>query len=211
MKKFIIVYQNVIRSLSSFDGLPPLLLRLYLAPVFMQAGWTKFQNFDSTVAWFGNAEWGLGMPLPEVMVTLAAGAELIGGALILVGLATRLMAIPLAITMVVAAVTAHWHNGWLAIADPSSWFADGTIFLNESIMEAADKKAMAMQILQEYGNYDWLTSSGSFTILNNGIEFAATYFIMVIVLLFTGGGRYTSLDYFIKSELLAREGFDVKH
>lgn len=46
----------------------------------------------------------------------------------------------------------------------------------------------------EHGNYDWLTSSGSVVILNNGIEFAATYFVMLLALFFMGGGRYVSLD-----------------
>ena len=204
MKSLILQYEQWIIKCQFLDGVPPLLLRLYLAPVFMQAGWTKFQNFENTVAWFGNSDWGLGLPLPELMVTLAASTELVGGALLVIGLCTRLFAIPLAVTMAVAAATAHWHNGWLAIADSTSWFANGTLIYNESVMAAADKKAMAIEILQEHGNYEWLTSSGSFTILNNGIEFAATYFIMVIVLLFTGGGRFTSLDYFIKKELLQR-------
>ncbi len=34
-------------------------------------------------------------------------------------------------------------------------------------------------------------------VLNNGVEFAATYFIMLLVLFFIGGGRYLSVDYWI--------------
>jgi uncharacterized membrane protein YphA (DoxX/SURF4 family) len=34
-------------------------------------------------------------------------------------------------------------------------------------------------------------------ILNNGIEFGVTYLIMLLTLLFTGGGRFTSVDYFL--------------
>ena len=34
-------------------------------------------------------------------------------------------------------------------------------------------------------------------VLNNGIEFAATYFIMLLVLFFNGAGRLVSLDYWI--------------
>ena len=60
---------------------------------------------------------------------------------------------------------------------------------------------MAISILQEYGNYEWLTSSGSITILNNGVEFAITYLVMVIVLIFMGGGRYTSIDYYLARKL----------
>jgi uncharacterized membrane protein YphA (DoxX/SURF4 family) len=55
----------------------------------------------------------------------------------------------------------------------------------------------ARGILREHGNYDWLTDKGAIVILNNGIEFAATYFIMLLSLFFTGAGRYVSLDYWI--------------
>ncbi|MEF1306676.1 AraC family transcriptional regulator, partial [Vibrio owensii] len=34
--------------------------------------------------------------------------------------------------------------------------------------------------------------------LNNGMEFAATYFVMLLVLFFYGGGRYVSLDYWLR-------------
>lgn len=190
-------YQQVVESSQVADGIAPLLLRLYLAPVMLQAGWNKFSSFPDIVAWFGNPDWGLGLPFPILMAGLATGTELIGGALLLVGLATRLMAIPLAITMLVAAFTVHWKNGWLAIADSSSWLADGTILHNPSIMVSADKLAAAKSLLQEHGHYDWLTSSGNFVILNNGIEFAITYVIMLVALFFMGGGRYVSIDYWI--------------
>ena len=52
-------------------------------------------------------------------------------------------------------------------------------------------------ILREHGNYSWLTGRGSLVILNNGIEFAATYFVMLMALLALGGGRYVSLDYWL--------------
>ena len=60
--------------------------------------------------------------------------------------------------MVVAAVTVHWENGWLAIADSSSWLA------NERVMEAGERLARAKSILQENGNYSWLTGRGSLVI-----------------------------------------------
>lgn len=189
---------DALDSTRAVDFIAPLLLRLYLAPVLMQAGWNKYNAFEDTAAWFGNPDWGLGLPFPELMTALAIGAEFFGAILLLIGLATRLIAIPLMITMVVAAVTVHLKNGWLAIADSSSWLADDTIFLNESIMEAPRKLEAAKSILQEHGNYDWLTSSGNFVILNNGIEFAMTYFVMLVALFFMGGGRYVSVDYWLK-------------
>jgi uncharacterized membrane protein YphA (DoxX/SURF4 family) len=64
-------------------------------------------------------------------------------------------------------------------------------------MEACERREMAISILREHGNYGWLTGRGSITILNNGIEFAVTYLVMLVSLVFTGGGRWTSLDHFI--------------
>ncbi|MCG9723245.1 DoxX family protein [Shewanella sp. Isolate7] len=185
------LYAKFTQGIAQLDGVAALALRLYLAPVLMQAGYNKLSHFSDTAAWFGNAEWGLGLPMPEVMVALAAGSEFVGGILLILGLATRLISIPLMVTMAVAAFSVHWQNGWLAIADSSSWLA------NEQVMASAEKLAAAKSLLQEYGNYDWLTSSGNFVILNNGIEFAVTYLLMLFALLSIGGGRYTSLDYWI--------------
>ncbi len=85
------------------------------------------------------------------------------------------------VTMVVAAVTVHLQNGWLAIAE-------GSVQLDT-----------ARDILKEHGNYDWITENGSIVILNNGIEFAATYTIMLLVLFFIGPGK-ASIDYFISKK-----------
>lgn len=189
------VQDRFVAALRPTDGLGPLLLRLYLAPVMVQAGWTKFAAFDNTAAWFGNPEWGLGLPFPELLTFLAAGTELVGGAALVLGFATRWFALPLIVTMLVAIFAVHWENGWLAISDASSWLA------NDRVQEAAERKARAIQILREYGNYAWLTSRGPITILNNGIEFAATYLVMLVALLFSGGGRYTSIDYWLARRL----------
>jgi uncharacterized membrane protein YphA (DoxX/SURF4 family) len=157
----------------------------------MQAGWNKLSHFEDTAAWFGNTEWGLGLPMPEVMAAMAAGTELIGGAMLVVGLAVRWFSIPLMATMLVAAFAVHWDNGWLAISDAGSWLA------NDRVMQASERLSAAKGLLEEHGNYDWLTEKGSVVMLNNGIEFAITYFIMLFSLFFTGGGRFVSLDYWI--------------
>ena len=98
------------------------------------------------------------------------------------------------ITMIVAAVTVHLQNGWLAIAEASGPFA------TERTIGAIDRLDRAKDILKEHGNYSWLTENGSFVILNNGIEFAATYFIMLLVIFFYGPGK-ASLDYFIEKRI----------
>ena len=188
------------------DGVVLLLIRLYLAPVMVQAGWQKLANFDSTVQWFGDAEFGLGLPFPYLLAILASLAEFIGGLLLVPGLAVRWVSIPLLITMIVAMVTVHAENGWLAIADANSWLADGTLLMNPSVMEAPEKLAAAKSLLEEHGYIEWLTSSGNFVILNNGIEFAATYFVMLLVLLCFGAGRYTSIDYYLSQYIARRCG-----
>ena len=70
--------------------------------------------------------------------------------------------------------------------------------------EVGKRLNAARDILREYGNYSWLSARGSLVILNNGIEFATTYLIMLLSLLVLGGGRYVSLDYWLDRLLGAR-------
>lgn len=191
------LFFNLLEKTKAVDFLGPLLLRLYLVPVFWMAGTTKWQGFDGTVEWFGNPDWGLGLPFPLVLAFLATWVEILGAVSLLFGLAVRVIAIPLMFTMIIAAVTVHLDYGWQAIADP------GAPGATERVMESADKLSRAKSILREHGNYDWLTSSGNFVVLNNGIEFAATYFIMLLALFFTGPGRYLSVDYWLKKKFIA--------
>ena len=178
------IQNGIFLSLRHFDGLAQLALRLYLVPVFWMAGTQKLSGIDNTIEWFGNPDWGLGLPFPTLMAYLAAYTEAIGALLLLIGLATRWISIPLMITMLVAIFAVHWPNGWAAIADSSS-------------EDVAARLGAARELLQVHGNYSWLTEKGSFVILNNGIEFAVTYLIMLFSLFFTGGGRYVSVDYFL--------------
>ncbi|MEM1188780.1 MAG: DoxX family protein [Pseudomonadota bacterium] len=174
--------------LALLDGLAPLALRIYLFFPLWMAGTQKIRGMENTIEWFGNSEWGLGLPFPSLLAPLAAYTEAIGAVLLLVGLATRWISIPLIIVMLVATFAVHWPQGWAAIADSSA-------------PEVAQRLGRAREILQEFGNYDWLTEQGSFVVLNNGIEFAVTYLIMLLALLFTGGGRFVSIDYYLGRSL----------
>jgi len=185
------LYYRALHSLRHIDGLGPLLLRVYLAPIFIIAGGHKLSSIESTAGYFEY----LGMPAPELMAYFAGGTEFLGGWLILLGLGTRLVALPLMLTMVVAAVTAHWQFGWHAL--PESTLTMPWEWRTDLIDEANVRKDAVKSLLREHGNYDWLTARGSITILKSGIEFAATYFIMLLVLLFIGGGRYVSADYWL--------------
>jgi putative oxidoreductase len=178
------IHNAVFPRLKYLDGLAPLALRLYLVPVFWMAGTQKIAGMENTIEWFGNPDWGLGLPFPSLLAHLAAYTEAVGALLLLLGLATRWISIPLMVTMLVAIFAVHWDNGWAAIADSSS----------EGV---AVRLSAAKEILQEHGDYEWLTEKGNFVILNNGIEFGVTYLLMCFSLLFTGGGRFTSVDYFL--------------
>ena len=71
--------QDLLDLTRKADFIAPLLLRLYLIPIFWMAGTQKLGHFSETVDWFGNPDWGLGLPFPLLMATLAVSAEL-GGA-----------------------------------------------------------------------------------------------------------------------------------
>ncbi len=205
MKSVFSLYSRCVDQLPALAPVMLVLMRVFLAPIFILAGYGKLQLGNAelglleritadpgTVWWFGNT---LGMPMPEVMAFLAGWSELLGGWLLLFGLLTRLSGLVLMFTMIIAATTAHWENGWHALPEttltvPWEWRVD-------LIEEANERKEKAKSILREHGNYKWLTSAGPITVLKNGIEFSATYFLMLFVLLIYGGGRYASADYWL--------------
>ena len=187
----------LIEKIKLLDFTAPLLIRIYLAPIFILAGWGKLSDLDRTANYFGEY---LGLPLPDLMAFLAGTTEFFGGIAILIGLATRWFSIPLMVTMVVAATTAHWSNGWHALPEttltvPWEWRTD-------LIDEAVKRRDVARNLLDQHGNYEWLTEAGGFTVLKNGIEFAATYFIMLLPLLFFGAGR-ASVDHLLRKRFMS--------
>ena len=84
------------------------LLRLLVGAVFVMHGYQKVfvAGPAGTVNMFGH------MGFPPVAAYLAMGAELGCGALLVLGLLTRLAAIPILVTMVVAVVKVHLPNGF---------------------------------------------------------------------------------------------------
>lgn len=192
MITFINSINSIFDKLRALDFLAPLLLRLFLAPIMIYAGLSKLGDVSNTALWF---EHSLGLPFPTLMVYLAGGAEFFGGIALLIGFAVRWFAIPLMITMVVAAATAHWEYGWHQFHEaqqtvPWEWKTD-------LIEEGNKRKDIVKRVLREHANYKYLSETGSITILKNGIEVSATYFIMLLALFFMGAGRYFSVDYYL--------------
>ncbi len=218
-------YQTFTGVLSYLSGLAPLLFRLILAPALIIAGYSKlgisgdWQNWydvfladPDVVAWFGNPDWGLGLPFAPLLAFLVGWIEFIGGFLILIGLATRIVAVPLMAIMLVAATSVHWNNGWFAITPTNpdtsaalvlSWAdIEGASESLENSVAAGERLDKMRNIIEEHGYPDYLYETGKPVILNNGIEFSAIYFAMLLSLFLTGGGRFTSIDFFIRMLLL---------
>ena len=84
----------------SFVG--PTLARLTVGVVFIGTGWGKLHSLPDVTEFFAS----LHIPAPALQARLAAGTEFFGGILVLVGLLTRFASLPLALTMVVAIMTA---------------------------------------------------------------------------------------------------------
>ena len=91
---------------SRLDWLAPLLARIAVGYVFLMTGWGKLHALEQIIGYFRT----LGIPYPELQAPFVATVELVCGAMILVGLFTRIAALPLIGTMVVATATAQWPN-----------------------------------------------------------------------------------------------------
>jgi len=68
------------------------------------------------------------------------------------------------------------------------------IFRFEDVGGALERLSLAQEILKDHGNHDQLTVESGSVILNDGMKWAATYFVIVLALFCIGVGRYTSID-----------------
>ena len=120
---------------SFFSWVGPLIMRLVVGYVFMLTGWAKLNNLPQMIQNF--TEWGI--PFPTVLTPFASGVECFGGAMLIVGLFTRIPAAMLVVVMIVAIKVAKWGDVdsletllgfeevtylaaflWLAIAGPGA-------------------------------------------------------------------------------------------
>ena len=117
--------------LDTFDRLAsylqsPLLLviRLYWGFSFARTGWGKLMHLDKTAEFFAS----LNLPMPKLNAIAAGSVECFGGALLLLGLFARPVAVPLIFTMVVAYVTAD-NEALHAIFSDTDKFVSAAPFL----------------------------------------------------------------------------------
>lgn len=138
----------------------PLLARLAVGIVFLTTGWGKLHNLSQVTDYFTE----LHIPAPHAQAILVASTEFLGGLCLTVGLFTRLAALPLSVTMVVAILTAKRAeiDGinalfgfeeflyftiflWLAIAGPGKVSIDPLIVRRLDAPELANSSAAVKQ------------------------------------------------------------------
>jgi putative oxidoreductase len=90
------------RTADRISFLGPTLARLTVGLVFIGTGWGKLHSLPDVTDFFAS----LHIPAPGFNARLTAATELFGGLAILVGFGTRLVALPLGFTMVIAILTA---------------------------------------------------------------------------------------------------------
>lgn len=117
-------YALLIRLASYFQSPLLLVLRLYWGWSFFQTGWGKLGDLSGPTKFFTE----LGIPFPAFNAVLVGCTETICGLLLLVGLASRLAAIPLIITLIVAYITAD-REALFSIFSDTDKFLEATPFL----------------------------------------------------------------------------------
>ena len=91
---------------SYFPWIGPLIMRLVVGYVFMLTGWAKLNNLPQMIQNF--SEWGI--PFPGILTPFVSGVECFGGAMLMLGLFTRIPAAMLTIVMLVAIKSAKWES-----------------------------------------------------------------------------------------------------
>jgi putative oxidoreductase len=99
-------YKSVVQYLTKLKDVHLLAVRLILAYGFYNPAIMKWQNINSIAEWFGS----MGIPLPALNAYMAASTEMAGVILLTLGLANRIISIPLIFVMIVAIVTVHLGN-----------------------------------------------------------------------------------------------------
>ena len=116
-----------LRAAAAFAFLPPLLTRITLGHAFFLTGRGKLANFDTFVSFLADQ----GVPAPTLNAHVVARLEFYGGILLVLGLLTRLVALGLAGTMVVALMTERkqFFESWRFTGDLGPTDISSFVFL----------------------------------------------------------------------------------
>jgi uncharacterized membrane protein YphA (DoxX/SURF4 family) len=171
--------------LRGLDFLPPLLLRLFLAPLLWVSGSNKLGLFMAADSdWLNPLTWvdmnayastvealkssALPIPFPEIMAWVIPGVEIVGAILLLIGFAVRWISLPILVLVV------------------------GTLVM---MLAGKDIAQVAESFVATHGYVDPKT---------NALSQILTYLIMFLTLFFMGAGRYFSIDWMLYHKLQVR-------
>jgi len=113
------LYRLLIAIASSLQSPFLLLVRLYWGWQLVQSGWGKLHNIEKVTEFFTS----LGLPMPGLTAHFIASLEFVGGILLILGLASRLIAVALTINMIMAYIIAD-HDALMSIfSDPDKFYA----------------------------------------------------------------------------------------
>jgi putative oxidoreductase len=110
-------YRLLIRVSSRLQSPFLLAVRLYWGWQFMQTGWGKLSDINKVVGFFTD----LGIPAPALNAYFVSALEFGGGLLLILGLGSRLIALPLVIDMIVAYITADREALLSIISNPDKF------------------------------------------------------------------------------------------
>ena len=114
--KFTALYRTLTtRLLDRFQDVALLLVRITWGWQFFETGLGKLRDLDKPTQFFAS----LGIPLPGINAAFIGTLECVGGILLLLGLATRLVSPLLVGSMTVAFVTADREALFSLFSDPS--------------------------------------------------------------------------------------------
>lgn len=164
------------------DFLPPLLFRLFLAPLFWVSGQQKLGLFTAAdTTWWNPMTWVNGETyrasaeamsntpfigsLGDMLPGLVGGLEILSAFFLLIGFAVRWISLPLLALVGLTALTA---------------------------LHGQDLFAALKELLLTHGYADMKIS---------GFSQALIYFLMLLALFFMGAGRFFSVDWFLYRRL----------
>lgn len=92
--------------------------RVLFGCLFLATGWLKFNTIAGNTAYFTS----LGLPSPEAMVWVAGGTEVVLGAALILGIATRYAALASFVFVLIATAIAHRYWTYPAPAQGAQYF-----------------------------------------------------------------------------------------
>src|SRR3974377_590196 len=124
-------YELLTRVANSLQSPFLLAVRLYWGWQLLESGWGKLHNLVGVTEFFIS----LGLPAPHFTAIAISNLELFGGALLALGLGSRIIGLVLSVNMMMAYITADREALMSVFSDPGKFYnADPFTFLMASLL-----------------------------------------------------------------------------